>query len=134
MIVDTSALLAVLLQEDNATAFADEIAGASDCRMSAASFLEAAIIIDAKGDAVASRQFDAFVRAAGIAIEAVTEVQAQIAREAYSNFGKGNHPASLNFGDLFAYALALSKQDSLLYKGDDFSKTDIECALHGSRP
>ena len=128
MIVDTSALLAVLLQEEDAAAFADEIAGASNCRMSAANFLEAAIIIDAKGDAVASRQFDAFVRAAGIAIEPITEEQAHIAREAYNNFGKGNHPAGLNFGDVFAYALALATQEPLLFKGDDFSRTDLESA------
>ncbi len=93
--------------------------------MSAASFLEAGITIDSQAGTVAGRQLDAFLRRAGIAIEAVTVEQAHLARQAYLDFGKGRHPASLNFGDCFAYALAKSLGEPLLFKGRDFSQTDI---------
>ena len=73
-----------------------------------------------------SRQFDAFVRRANITIEPVTEEQAHLARQAYTDFGKGRHPAGLNFGDCFAYALAKVSGEALLFKGQDFSKTDIQ--------
>ena len=125
MIIDTSALLAILYQEGDAVTFSEAIASEPICRMSAANFLEAAINIDAHGNAEASRQLDAFVRNANIVIESVTLDQAQIARQAYLDFGKGRHPAGLNFGDCFAYALARSTGEPLLHKGEDFSKTDI---------
>ena len=125
MIIDTSALLAVLYQEEDALYFVEAIAAAPDPQMSAANFLEAAINIDMFGDAEASRQLDAFIRRAGIEITAVTFDQAQIARQAYLDFGKGRHPAGLNFGDCFAYALARETGEPLLFKGDDFGKTDI---------
>ena len=125
MIIDTSALLAILYQEEDAAYFAEAIAAATKCRMSAANFLEAAINIDVHGDAEASRQLDAFIRRAGIDISAVTLEQAQIARQAYLDFGKGRHPAGLNFGDCLAYALARETGEPLLYKGSDFGKTDI---------
>lgn len=125
MIIDTSALLAILYQEEDAAYFAGAIAAAPVGRMSAANFLEAAINIDVSGDAEASRQLDTFIRRAGIEINAVTFEQAQIARQAYLDFGKGRHPAGLNFGDCFAYALARETGEPLLFKGDDFAKTDI---------
>ena len=125
MIVDTSALLAVLYQEEDALYFAEAIAAAPDPQMSAANFLEAAINVDMFGDAEASRQLDAFIRRAGIEITAVTFDQAQIARQAYLDFGKGRHSAGLDFGDCFAYALARETGEPLLFKGDDFRKTDI---------
>lgn len=125
MIVDTSALLAILYQEDDAILFATAIAEESRCRMSAANFLEAAINIDSKGDADASRQLDSFIRQAEIVIESITLEQVQIARQAYQDFGKGRHPAALNFGDCFAYALAKVTGESLLFKGNDFVQTDI---------
>ena len=125
MIVDTSALLAVLYQEEDALYFAEAIAAALDPQMSAANFLEAAINVDMFGDAEASRQLDAFIRRAGIEITAVTFDQAQIARQAYLDFGKGRHSAGLDFGDCFAYALARETGEPLLFKGDDFRKTDI---------
>ncbi len=125
MIIDTSALLAILYQEEDALFFAAAMAAAPDLNMSAANFLEAAINIDVLGDAEASRQLDAFVRRAGIEISSVTLEQAQIARQAYLDFGKGRHPAGLNFGDCFAYALARETGKPLLFKGDDFGKTDI---------
>ncbi len=125
MIVDTSAVLAVLFNEADARVYAEAIADADSCHMSAASFLEAGITIDSQAGAVAGRQLDAFLRRAGVAIEAVTVEQAHLARQAYLDFGKGRHPASLNFGDCFAYALAKSLGEPLLFKGRDFSQTDI---------
>ena len=121
MIVDTSALLAILFQEQDAEYFAAAIASAGSRRMSAASFLEAAINVDSAGDAGAS----AFLRRARIEIVPVTFEQAQIARQAYLDFGKGRHPAGLNFGDCFAYALVRESGEPLLFKGNDFDKTDI---------
>jgi ribonuclease VapC len=125
MILDTSALLAILYQEEDAVYFAEAIAVAPVCRMSAANFLEAAINIDVHGDAEASRQLDTFIRRAGIEIRSVTLEQVQIARQAYLDFGKGRHPAGLNFGDCFAYALVRETGEPLLFKGNDFGKTDI---------
>ena len=125
MIIDSSALLAILFQENDAAHFAGAIAAAEFCRMSAANYLEAAIIIDTVGDDEASRQFDYFVRESGIEIAPVTAEQAQVARQAYRDFGKGRHPADLNFGDCFAYALAQSTGEPLLFKGNDFGQTDI---------
>jgi ribonuclease VapC len=95
-------------------------------RMSAANFVETALVIDGSRDPIASRRFDELVKEARIAIEPVTEAQARIAREAYRDFGKGSgHPAKLNFGDCFAYALAKTSGEPLLFKGDDFIHTDI---------
>ena len=125
MIIDTSALLAILYQEEDAIYFAEAIAAAPMCQMSAANFLEAAINIDVHGDAEASRQLDVFIRRAGIEIRSVTFEQTQIARQAYLDFGKGRHPAGLNFGDCFAYALVRDTGEPLLFKGNDFGKTDI---------
>jgi ribonuclease VapC len=125
MIIDTSALLAILYQENDASFFVEAIATAANCRMSAANFLEAAINIDANGDAEASRQLDNFIRRADIEVTAVTLEQAQIARQAYMDFGKGRHKAGLNFGDCFAYALARDAREPLLFKGNDFVHTDI---------
>ena len=125
MIIDTSALLAILYQEEDAIYFAEAIAVAPVAQMSAVNFLEAAINIDVHGDAEASRQLDAFIRRAGIEIRSVTFEQAQIARQAYLDFGKGRHPAGLNFGDCFAYALVRETGEPLLFKGNDFGKTDI---------
>ena len=94
--------------------------------ISAANFVETALVIDGSRDPIASRRFDDLVREAHIAIEPVTEAQARIAREAYRDFGKGSgHPAKLNFGDCFAYALAKTSGERLLFKGDDFVHTDI---------
>lgn len=125
MIVDTSALLAILYQEEDAEWFVNAIVAAPICRMSAANFLEAAINIDTQGDPEASRQLDNFIRKAGIEIAIITPEQAQIARQAYQDFGKGRHKAGLNFGDCFAYALARASGEPLLFKGNDFVYTDL---------
>jgi ribonuclease VapC len=126
MIVDSSALLAILRAEPEAFACAVAIEKATSRRISAANFLESAIVIDSSRDPVASRRFDDLLREAEFRIEPVTEEQAKIAREAYRDFGKGSgHPARLNFSDCFAYALAKSTGEPLLFKGNDFTHTDI---------
>ena len=126
MIVDTSALIAVLRDEQDAIAYAKAIAHAATRRISAANYVESAAIIDGSRDPIASRRFDDLLREAGLVIEPVTAAQARIAREAYRDFGRGSgHPAKLNFGDCFAYALAKATNEPLLFKGDDFVHTDI---------
>lgn len=129
MIVDSSAVLAILFDEKDAATFARILTEADSCRMSAANFVEVAIVVEAQTKNSGSRQFDAFFRRAGIVIEPVTEQQAHIARQAYTDFGKGRHPAGLNFGDCFAYALAKASGEPLLFKGQEFKKTDIASAI-----
>ena len=130
MIVDTSALIAILRDEPEAPACAKAIEDAPRRRISAANLVEAAIVIDASRDPVASRRFEDLLREAQLVVEPVTEAHARIAREAYRDFGRGSgHPARLNLSDCFAYALARATGEPLLFKGDDFSHTDIAPAL-----
>ncbi|MGH8929846.1 MAG: type II toxin-antitoxin system VapC family toxin [Egibacteraceae bacterium] len=130
MIVDTSALVAILRDEPDAEIYARALAAADTPRISAANYLETAIVIDASKDPIASRHVDDLVSAAGLQIEAVTADQAMVARAAYRDFGKGSgHPAQLNFGDCFAYALAKTTEQPLLFKGDDFGHTDVLPAI-----
>lgn len=129
MIVDTSALVAILRDEPDAESFALALAAAPALRMSVANYLEAAIVIDSARDPVASRQVDKLVARAGLTLEPVTAEQVRVARAAYRDFGRGSgHPAKLNFGDCFAYALARCVDEPLLFKGDDFGHTDVEAA------
>ena len=129
MIVDSSAIIAILRGEKEARACALAMEQAETLRISAANFLEAAIVIDGSRDPIASRRFDDLVKEAGLIIEVVTESHARIAREAYRDFGKGSgHPARLNFGDCFSYALAKTCGEPLLFVGDDFVHTDIAVA------
>jgi ribonuclease VapC len=130
MIIDTSALIAILRAEPDARKYAQAIEAASHRRISAVNFVEAAVVMDGSRDPVASRRFDELVAAAELVIEPVTCEQAQIAREAYRDFGNGSgHRARLNFGDCFAYALAKVSDEPLLYKGNDFTETDLQSAL-----
>ena len=130
MIIDTSAIIAILRDEPEAMVFARAIADATVRRVSAVNFVESAAVIDASRDPIATRRFDDFIREANISIEPVTEVQAQIARNAYRDFGRGSgHSAKLNFGDCFAYALAKELGEPLLFKGADFGHTDIFPAI-----
>ena len=130
MIVDASAVIAILRDEPEAPSFASALETASRCRMSAVNFVEAAVVNDGSRDPVASRRFDDLVREAGLVVEAVTEAQALIARAAYRDFGKGSgHPAKLNFGDCFAYALAKESGEPLLFNGDDFRHTDVASSI-----
>lgn len=130
MIVDSSALIAILREEADAANYANAINQADDCRISAATFLETAIVVDGSRDPILSRRLDDLMTEAAIDIEPVTEAQAHIARQAYRDYGRGSgHPAQLNFGDCFAYALARATGEPLLFKGDDFRHTDIAAAV-----
>jgi ribonuclease VapC len=130
MILDTSAVIAILRNEPEAPGFAKTVERAVRRRISAVNYVEAAAVIDGSRDPIASRRYDDLLREAQVAIEPVTEAQARIARRAYADFGKASgHPAKLNFGDCFAYALAKAKREPLLFKGDDFSRTDVTPAL-----
>lgn len=130
MIIDTSALLAILRAEPDALEYAQALAGDSIRRISAVNYVEAAAVIDAGHDPVASRRFDELLREAQCVVEPVTEAQARIAREAYRDFGRDtSHPAKLNFGDCFAYALAKAINEPLLFKRNDFKYTDVTSAI-----
>ena len=130
MIVDASAIVAILRSEAEAETFRRLISRTDPERLSAASYLEVGIVVDRSGDPTATRAVDDFLTRAAITIEPVTAAQAHIAREAYRDYGKGSgHPAGLNFGDCFAYALARDKGEPMLFKGADFAKTDIRSAL-----
>ena len=129
MILDTSALVAVLFGEPEADPYTRLIHNADRCLISAGTFLELSIVIERQTGPEVARQFDMFFRRAGIIIEPFTIEQAHIARQAFHDFGKGRHPAGLNFGDCFAYALAKITGEPLLFKGKDFKKTDIVAAL-----
>ena len=129
MILDTSALVAVLFGEPEADAFTRLIHDAERCLISAGSFLELSIVIERQAGPDAARQCDMFFRRAGIIIEPFTVEQAHIARQAFHDFGKGRHRAGLNFGDCFTYALSKVTDEPLLYKGNDFRKTDVAGAL-----
>ena len=130
MIIDTSALIAILRAEPEASVYARAIESARARRLSAASYVEVGAVIDRAGDAVASRRVDELLAVTDIGIEAVSADQARIAREAYRDFGKGSgHSAGLNFGDCFSYALAKARGEPLLFKGEDFGHTDITTAL-----
>ena len=132
MIVDTSALVAILHNEPEAPAIAEIIGNASICRLSAASYLETGVVIDRGRHAGAGHHLDLLIEKSGIVIEPVTEAQARIARAAYRDFGKGSgHPAQLNFGDCFSYALAREKGEPLLYKGADFGHTGLPTVTAG---
>jgi ribonuclease VapC len=128
VIIDTSALVAILFAEPEADEFINLI-NDSEVKLSAASYFEAGAVIDRAGDPVASRALDELLTLGEVRIEPVTEDQARIARQAYRDFGKGSgHPARLNFGDCFSYALAKAADQALLYKGDDFNHTDLVAA------
>jgi ribonuclease VapC len=128
MILDTSAVGAIFFGEPEGDLYLQKIHDADHCSISAANFVELSMVIEGQLGPEAGRQLDMFFRRAEIVIEVVTVEQAHLARQAFFDFGKGRHPAQLNFGDCFAYALARSSGEPLLFKGTDFSKTDIRKA------
>ena len=128
MIVDASAVLAVLFDEPDADRYARAIAEAPRRRLSPAGFLEVAIVLESRAGPEAADELDRFLDRAAIEIAPVIPEHAQAARRAWRRFGKGNHPAGLNFGDCFAYALTETADEPLLFKGRDFTLTDIEAA------
>ena len=129
MIVDTSALIAILRQEPEALEFSRILAAAERPQVSVANFVEAGVVVDGARNPIVSRELDDFIRLAGIEILPVTVEQSRIAREAYRDFGRGSgHPAKLNFGDCFAYALAKESGEALLYQGNAFAETGVSSA------
>lgn len=120
----------MLTNEEDGDALSRVMDGPQTVRMSAASYLETSIVMDAHRDAALSARLDDMILEAEIVLEPVTPDQARIARQAYRDFGKGSgHPAKLNFGDCFSYALARDKREPILFKGDDFVHTDLRSAL-----
>lgn len=131
MILDTSALIALIEGEPEAEMFLELIAHSTQVRISAATYVEASVVIDSRDNPVLSRSLDTLLDDLAVTIEPVTAEQARVARQAYRDFGKGRqHPAQLNFGDCFSYALASTAGEALLFKGQDFSRTDVRSAEH----
>ena len=128
MVIDSSALLAILFDEPERRQFNEKIEADEIRLISAASYLETAIIIDDRLGHEGARDLKLLMAEAEIEVVPVTIEQAEIAREAYRSYGRGNHPAGLNYGDCLAYALAKATQQALLFKGNDFGKTDIAAA------
>jgi ribonuclease VapC len=128
MIVDSSAIIAILQNEPDADALAAALQRAPVRRVSAVTWVESAVVTDGNRNPVLSRRFDDLLRDVRMRVETVTPRQAEIARYAYRDFGKGRHKAGLNFGDCFAYALAKEMDEPLLFKGNDFAHTDVEVA------
>ena len=129
MIVDTSALIAILKEEPESERLMTAMANADALEMSAATYLESGIVADGNRNQLLSERLDAVIETFAVAIAPVTEAQARRARAAYRRFGKGSgHPAGLNFGDCFSYARAVEQSRPLLFKGDDFGHTDVGIA------
>ncbi len=126
MVIDTSALVAIFLAEPERKPFLDLILATGTRLISAANLLETGIVLEARRGEAAGREFDLFVVRANLEIVSVDGEQVEIARSAWRKYGKGRHPAGLNFGDCFAYALAKFSGEPLLAKGGEFAKTDIE--------
>jgi ribonuclease VapC len=130
VIVDASAILAILFDENDGQQMEDLLIQATQRpAISPVNYLEAAVRIDQLHSEAKSRKFDELLEVLGIEVAEITPEQAKVAREAYRRFGRGNHPAKLNLGDCFAYALAKQRNEPLLFKGDDFRLTDIEAAV-----
>ena len=128
MVIDTSALLAILQDEPERRAFNEAIEAADTRTMSMANFVEASIVIESRYGAEGIRDLDLFIERAAIELVDVTLAQGHAARRAFARYGKGRHPAGLNFGDCFAYALATDRGEPLLFTGGDFDQTDV---FHG---
>jgi ribonuclease VapC len=133
MILDTSVLVAIIKGEPETASFAAILESVEPLRISAANYLESSIVIDKARDPKLSARLDELLENARVIIEPFTAEQAQIARQAYRDYGRGSgHKANLNFGDCFAYALSRVKREPLLYKGDDFVHTDLRSAMQQS--
>ena len=128
MVLDTSALIAIFLDEPERNRFLEQIIQAHERLISAASVVEAGIVLEARQGPAVSRDFDLFLHEAGIEIVSVDETQAAQARSAFRQYGKGRHPAGLNFGDCFTYALAVVSGEPVLAKGNEFSRANLHMA------
>jgi ribonuclease VapC len=129
MVIDTSALIAVLLSDPLAPRLVTAIEAASPRLLSATNLLEAAMVIESRKGEIGGRELDLLLYRSAVEVVPVDHDQAEIARTAWRQFGKGRHPAGLNYGDCFAYALAKARRLPLLFQGDDFARTDIEAAI-----
>lgn len=129
MILDTSALVAIFFGEPEQEEFVRRIHADEDCRISVVNHLECFMVIEHRLGPESSRQVDFFLERAQVTVEPVTLEQGRLARQAFLHYGKGRHPAGLNFGDCFAYALARATGQPLLFKGDDFAATDLVSAV-----
>lgn len=129
LVVDTSALLAVLLLEDDAATYAEALGAASELRMAAPIWLEAAMVATLRSGEAGYRELSRFIDDLRIEIVPADRLLVEGAFDGWRRFGKGRHPAGLNFGDCFSYALAMLRNEPLLFKGDDFSRTDIAAAV-----
>ena len=127
MVLDTSAVLAILQDEPERRRFNEAIEAAETRSLSTASWVECSMILESRYGADAVRDLDLFMAKAQVALVAVDEEQAELARRAFRKYGKGRHPAGLNFGDCFSYALAQALNEPLLFKGQDFPRTDVPC-------
>jgi len=134
MVIDSSAIIAVLLNEVNAADVARAIEASSQHLLSAVNLLEASIVIESRKGEAGGRELDLLIYRAAIEIVAVDQDQAELARIAWRRFGKGRYPTGLNYGDCFAYALAKTRQLPLLFHGDDFSRTDINIVPRSRAP
>jgi ribonuclease VapC len=130
VIIDTSALVAILDQEPEADRVVRTLASASERTLSAANLVEAGIVMQARRGDDGARDLDLLLAKLRVDIAAVTASQADIARKAFRRYGRARHPANLNFGDCFAYALAKDKSAPLLFKGNDFGQTDVMVASY----
>ena len=128
MVIDSSALLAIVLEEPDSSVYASAISNSPACWLSAASLVEASIVLMRRRSSNPIAVLDKLIESQQIVIVPVDHEQALLARKAFLRFGKGRHPASLNFGDCFSYALAKQMDESLLFKGGDFAHTDIVAA------
>lgn len=128
MVIDTSALVAILQGEPERRAFIEAIESADARRMSVATFVEISVVVEARHGAEGLRNLDRFISRAGIELVALDAEQGQMARFAFSRFGKGRHRAALNYGDCFSYALAMVIGEPLLCKGEDFVHSDVMIA------
>jgi ribonuclease VapC len=128
VILDTSALIAILYDEPERVEFARLIHDAESCRISVANFVELSMVVESQIGPEAGRQVDMLFRRTGIVVEPVTVEHGHLARQAFLDYGKGRHKAGLNFGDCFSYALSKATGEPLLFKGKDFSQTDIKPA------
>jgi ribonuclease VapC len=128
MVVDTSAVLAILQDEPERRRFNEAIQADTKRLISAATVLESGIVLEARGGEAAGRELDLFLHRARFEVASVDADQVEIARAAFRKYGKGRHTAGLSFGDCFSYALAKASGQPLLFKGDDFARTDIRAA------
>ena len=133
MVIDSSAVAAILFDESQAAALERQIADDPVRLMSAGTLIEAAIVVEARLGEAGGREFDLWLNRAEVEIVAVDAEQAEMARRAWRRFGKGRHPAGLNYGDCFSYALAMTREEYLLCCGDDFQKTDVKCCTAESQ-